>query len=181
MKSLSLSDKIETILFLESEPISISDLAKNLEIKEEKCLEEVKKIHQKYQDSKFVWDLVLNGEQVQLVAKKCFSGFIKKYLDRKNQNNHLSPTMLEVLSVILYRSPITKTGIEKIRGINSDLVLRKLAIKGLVEKKEKVKNSGIFFYSPSLRLMKKLGISKLENLPDYDKLSNEFKKIENFI
>ena len=34
MKNLSLSDKIETILFLESEPISISDLAKNLEIKE---------------------------------------------------------------------------------------------------------------------------------------------------
>lgn len=181
MKSLSLSDKIETILFLESEPISISDLAKNLEIKKEKCLEEVEKIHQKYQEPKFAWDLVFNGEQVQLVAKKRFSNFIKKYLNRKNKNSQLSSTMLEVLSVILYRSPVSKIEIEKIRGINSDLVLRKLAIKGLIEKKEKVKNSGIFLYSPSLRLMKKLGISKLENLPDYDKLSKEFKKIKDFV
>jgi segregation and condensation protein B len=181
MKSLSLSDKIETILFLESEPISISDLAKNLEIKEEKCLEEVEKIHQKYQDSRFVWDLVFNREQVQLVIKKRFSSFIKKYFNRKNQNSQLSPTMLEVLSIILYRSPISKIEIEKIRGINSDLVLRKLAIKGLIEKKEKVKKSGVFLYSPSLKLMKKIGISRLENLPDYDKLSKEFKKVETFL
>jgi segregation and condensation protein B len=180
MGEVILSEKIEIILFLESESVSISDLANSLEITKESCLEEIKKISQKYQKSEFVWDLVFNGEQVQLVTKKCFSDFIKKYFDKKNQNSQLSPTMLEVLSIILYRSPISKIEIEKIRGINSDLVLRKLAIKGLLEKKEKVKNSGIFLYSPSLKLMKKLGTSRLENLPDYDKLSKEFKKIKDF-
>jgi segregation and condensation protein B len=181
MEGITLNEKIEIILFLGSESVSVSDLANRLKIKKESCLEEIKKISQKYQRSEFVWELVFNEEQVQLVTKKRFSSFIKKYFDKKNQNSQLSPAMLEVLSIILYKNPISKIEIEKIRGINSDLVLRKLAIKGLIEKKEKVKKSGIFLYSPSLKLMKKLGIYRLENLPDYDKISKEFKKIKDFI
>jgi segregation and condensation protein B len=182
MDDPTLTEKIETILFLETEPVLITDLANNLEISKEECLKEISEISQKYKQSKFIWNVVSNEEEVQITTKKRFSAFIKKYFNKKkNQNNQISPAMLEVMSIILYRSPISKIEIEKLRGVNSDLVLRKLAIKGLIEKKEKVKNSGIFIYSPSLRLMKKLGVNELEKLPDYDKLSKEFKKVETFL
>jgi segregation and condensation protein B len=85
--------------------------------------------------------------------------------------------MLEVLSIIIYKGPIGKVGIEKIRGVNSDLILRKLTIKGLIEKEEHIENSKIFIYKPSLKLFKKLGISRLENLSEYAKLSSELKNL----
>lgn len=177
MKEQILINRIEAILFLETEPVEIKVLSKNLKIGEKECLEKLKKIAKKYQDLNLAWELVLNENQVQLAVNSKLSVFVKEYFNKKEKNEQFSPAMLEVLSIILYRGPIGKIGIEKIRGVNSDLILRKLTIRGLIERKEKIKNSEIFIYSPSLKLMKKLGISKLENLPDYDKLSREFELI----
>lgn len=181
MKELDLIEKIEVILFLENDLIDIKELARSLKIDEKKCLLVLDKLNKKYQSSEVVFEIVFNSKQAQLAVKKKFSDFIKKYFHQKKKNEQFSPAMLEVLSIVLYRSPIGKVGIEKIRGVNSDLILRKLSIRGLIDKKEKVKNSGIFIYQPSLKLMRKLGVSELENLPKYDKLSREFDSIKSFI
>jgi len=172
---LNLIKKIEAILFLEVDQIEITALAKNLDVEQNICLKEIKELEKYYKKNNMALTLVFNEDQIQLVLKPEMANFVEKYFHKKTKKEQFSPAMMEVLSIIVYKGPIGKVGIEKIRGVNSDLILRKLAIKGLIERAEQIKNSRIFVYKPSLKLLKKLGVSKLENLSEYDKLSSELK------
>lgn len=169
---ITLKNKIETILFVMAEEVAISKLAENLEVTAEECLLELKKLEADYRKSSSVLRLVFKRDEVQLVVKAESASFLKTYF-KIGKPEQLSPAMLEVLSIIAYKGPISKAGIEYIRGVNCRLILRKLAIKGLIEKKEQVVNSRIFLYEASLQLLKKLGILKLEDLPNYDKLTKK--------
>jgi segregation and condensation protein B len=173
----NLKNKIEIVLFLEADPVDVDNLAKNLEIEKIDCEKELEKIQDDYQKNDSAFRLVFNKNEVQLVSRPDLASFIKKYFQKKTKKEHFSPAMLEVLSIVIYKGPIGKVGIEKIRGVNSDLILRRLTIKGLIEKEEQVENSKIFIYKPSLKLLKKLGVAKLKDLSEYDKLTNELKKL----
>lgn len=170
-----LRNKLEAILFLESEPVEKGELAENLGIEKNLCQKELQGLKNNYKENDSALDLVITEDKVQLVTRKKLATFIEKYYKRKNKTEQFSPAMLEVLSIVLYKTPIGKAGIEKIRGVDCGLMLRRLLIKGLIEKQEKTENSKTFIYKPSLKLLKKLGISRLEDLPEYDKLSNELK------
>lgn len=172
--SIKLENKIETILFLESEPVFIDDLSKKLGISQDDCFEELKKIRNNYCKNNSSFDLVFNQNEVQLVIKKDLASFIKDYY-RNNKIEQLSPAILEVLAIISYKGPISKAKIEYIRGVNCSSILRKLALRGLIERREGIPNSRIFSYEPSLKFFKKLGISQLKDLPNYDKLTKDLR------
>ncbi|MCK5080979.1 MAG: SMC-Scp complex subunit ScpB [Candidatus Moranbacteria bacterium] len=169
-----MKNKIEAILFLEADPVFISKLAKNLEVTSKKCLTELKRVEDDYKKNDSSLRLVFKKDEVQLVVNPELSVFLKKYF-KNDKTEQLSPAMLEVLSIVVYKGPIGKASIEHVRGVNCSLILRKLAIRGLIDRKEQVDNSRIFIYEPSLKLLKKLGVSRLEDLPDYGKLTKELK------
>ncbi|EKE10649.1 MAG: hypothetical protein ACD_15C00221G0001 [uncultured bacterium] len=83
----------------------------------------------------------------------------------------LSSAALEVLSIIAYRGPISKPEIEAIRGINCSYTLRNLTIRGLIERENNPKDSRGYVYVVSFDFLKKLGVEKMENLPEYATLS----------
>jgi len=167
-----LKNKLEAILFLEADPIVISEVADKLKIDEKDCLEALESLDEDYKKRESALGLVLKGEKAQLIVSASLSEFVGKYF-KKEQSEQLSPAMLEVLAIVAYKGPISKAEVEYIRGVNCGLILRKLTIKGLIEKKEGVENSKVFSYEPSLELLKKMGISRLKDLPEYDKLTKE--------
>lgn len=85
----------------------------------------------------------------------------------------MSGPALEVLAITAYRGPISTAGIDYIRGVNSRLIVRKLAMQGLIEREENPDDSRSFLYKTGLDFLKSAGLNKLEDLPDYDKLSKE--------
>ena len=171
---IELKNKIEAILFLEAEPVVISKLAENLKITVEECQKELENLETNYSSINSALSLVFKKDEVQLVAASKLAPFLKEYF-KSEKSEQLSPAMLEVLSIIIYKGPIAKVFVEQIRGVNCDLILRKLTIRGLVDKVARLDNSRIFVYEPSLKLLKKLGISRLEDLPKYSKLSKELR------
>ncbi|MFA5420962.1 MAG: SMC-Scp complex subunit ScpB, partial [Patescibacteria group bacterium] len=89
------------------------------------------------------------------------------------------PASLETLTIIAYKGPIKKKSIEKIRGINCSLILRNLLLRGLIEEKsanEPEDNE----YTVSLDFIKFLGISKIDDLPEYASF-RENKEIDEMI
>ena len=82
----------------------------------------------------------------------------------------LTRPQLETLTVIAYKSPITKSEIEQIRGINCTMILRNLLMRGLIIEEEGTLES---VYTVSLETLSLLGITKVEDLPDYQKLHDE--------
>ncbi len=82
---------------------------------------------------------------------------------------------LETLSIILYKSPIKRSEIDYIRGVNSSFIVRNLLVRGLVERVTEKDGAGRgYSYKPTMDLLAHLGIAKIEDLPDYEKVKAEF-------
>jgi segregation and condensation protein B len=70
----------------------------------------------------------------------------------------------ETLAIVLYKEPVSRAEIDRIRGVNSAFILRNLMVKGLV-KREAVGNSFQFLSTPEL--LQYLGVTDKINLPQY--------------
>jgi len=82
---------------------------------------------------------------------------------------------LETLSIILYKAPITRVEIDYLRGVNSNFILRNLLIRGFIEKVVNPGDQRSYLYKPSLDLLSFLGVSKVEDLPEYVSIQEEIK------
>ena len=90
----------------------------------------------------------------------------------------LGKATLETLSIILYQGPIVKSRIDYIRGVNSSFILRNLLIRGLIERREHPEDKRTFLYSPTFDLLTHLGISRVEDLPEYGTARDEIRAFE---
>lgn len=169
---------IESLLFVSGEPVSIKKLAKTISVKEEEIEKALKEFSGDLKDRGLL--LVFKDKKVQLSTSPSNAAFVEKYL-KEDLREDLSRAASEALAIIAYRGPITRFNIEAIRGVNSSFILRALLIRGLVERIPNPKNRRSFLYRISFQFLNKIGLSKKEELPDYEKLHKDkrFDKIIN--
>ncbi len=107
--------------------------------------------------------LVETDTELQLVTAPGLSEFIESL--RKNElKGDIGKAGAETLAIILYREPISRAEIDRIRGVNSSFILRNLLVKGLVER-EAVGNTYNFRITPAL--LGQLGITSKSALPRF--------------
>ena len=75
----------------------------------------------------------------------------------------------ETLAIILYREPVTRAEIDRIRGVNSSFIVRNLLVKGLIER-EAVSNTFQFRITPEL--LQHLGVTTKAELPRFSEFMN---------
>lgn len=171
---MSLSSKIEAILFFKAEPISLKRLSQILEESETSIKEALNDLKNSLEGRGL--SLLERDSEYILGTNPEFSSIIEK-LQKEELSKDLSKASLETLSIILYKGPISRSEIDFIRGVNSTFILRNLMIRGLVEKILNPKDSRSYLYKPSFETLSYLGISSVENLPDREKV---LKEIESF-
>jgi segregation and condensation protein B len=94
-------------------------------------------------------------------------------LTREELSKDLGKAGLETLSIIVYKSPITRADLDYIRGVNSSFILRNLQIRGLVEKITNPADARSFLYRPTFELLQHLGVTRVEDLPEYGTLVDQ--------
>lgn len=77
---------------------------------------------------------------------------------------------LEVLAVILYRGASTKAQIDYIRGVNTASTIRSLLSRGLIERTSNPADSREYLYRPTTELLAHLGVTSVNDLPEYAKI-----------
>lgn len=167
---MTLDAKIESILFWKAEPISISKIAKILEISEEEVKGAIENLEKNLQGRGLA--LVMKDDEVTLRTAPEMSGVIEK-LTKEELSRDLGKAGLETLSIILYQGPISRKEIDYIRGVNSNFIVRNLLVRGLIEKVENPKDQRSFLYKPTFELLSFMGISKIEDLPEYATVKKE--------
>ncbi|MBI2507306.1 MAG: SMC-Scp complex subunit ScpB [Candidatus Niyogibacteria bacterium] len=169
----NLAKRIETILFIRGEPVAVEKLAKLLGSDKTKIREAAEELDQKLIGTALT--LVWSGDFVQLATRPAMAkdaeGLIKEEISRE-----ISSAAAETLAVISYRSPIMKSEIDYIRGVNSSYTLRGLLIRGLIERKTNPKDARTYIYQASIDFLKFLGISRIEDLPQYAESADKFKQ-----
>ncbi len=169
---MSLKSKIESLLFISTRPLSLKQIMEFTGGKKDETKKEIANLMAEYNQSDKGVNMQKIGLRYQMVSNSKNSEMISRFL-KEEMTGELTPASLETLTVIAYRGPITKAELEMIRGVNCSVILRNLLIRGLIEEKEDKKNM-VTTYRISFDFMKHLGITELNQLPDYEKLnSNE--------
>lgn len=169
-QSIPLDAKIEAILFFKSEPISINTLSKILHADESEIQASLEILKEKLQGRGIA--LLSKDDEVLLGTAPEASALIEAIM-KEELSRDLGKAGLETLSAILYQGPITRAELDYIRGVNSTFILRNLLIRGLIEKIPNPKDQRSFLYRPTFDLLSLLGVTRVEDLPEYDKVRLE--------
>ncbi len=167
---MNLKSIIESILFSIGEPISVDKLAKTLGKNKNLIKKIIEDLESDYKKKNRGLRIIKKGEKIQLVSSSENSLYIEKLIKNELQEG-LTPASLEALAVIAYKGPITRAEIEEIRGVNCSFILRNLLIRGLIERKGHPQDARAYIYEISFDFLKKLGLSSIEELPEYKKLT----------
>ena len=163
----SIASKIEAILFVSGEEMSVHKIQKALgdDVTKEDVLAQLGILQEAYQGKGI--RIIMKDEKVQMVSApehaKTIQALVKSHLTEE-----LTPAALETLACIAYREPIAKQEIDELRGVNSIFSLRSLLMRGLIEKTKKEDDARTEYYRVTLDFLKKLGIETITDLPDYD-------------
>jgi segregation and condensation protein B len=173
MEELTIDNQIEAVLFWKGEPQSIKKLAASLGKKEEEILLGLEILKEKIKGRGV--ELIYKDDEVTLGTAAKLSHIIER-LTKEELVRDLGRAGLETISIIAYKGPISRAEIDYIRGVQSNFILRNLQIRGLVEKITNPKDARSFLYKPTFDLLQFLGISKIEDLPEYEKVKIEFEQ-----
>jgi segregation and condensation protein B len=111
--------------------------------------------------------LVASGDRVQLVTAPEAGALIARYVG--SEGVRLSPASLETLAIVAYRQPVTRGVIERIRGVDSDYVLRSLLHRRLVVEQGRADTPGRpILYGTGFEFMERFGLTSLDDLPSLD-------------
>jgi segregation and condensation protein B len=167
---ITLEHKLEAVLFYIGEPISRRRLAQILAVTEE----EVSGVATRLAASMLERGLRLLciGDDYELVTAPEVSEVMMS-IRKEELERDLGKAGAETLSIILYSGPVSRATIEYVRGVNCSFVLRNLLIRGLVERKQDPKNQRSILYAPTPELLKYLGVSTVQELPEYDAVQRE--------
>lgn len=162
---MTLEAKIEGILFYKAEPVSVGELAKMLSVSKDEISEALMSLESASLARGVV--LVRVNDTVTLGTSAELSQLLE-ILKKEELNKDLSKATLETLSIVLYKNGVTRGEIDYIRGVNSSFILRNLSIRGLVERVVHPTDTRKYIYKPTIDTIRFLGITKVEELPDFE-------------
>ena len=169
MKLQQMESTLEAVLFAVGEPIEIQRLALALEWDELIVSQLLDRLQEKYDDTNAGVCLLRLDDRVQLCSRREYAEEIRKVLEVK-RNAPLSQAAFEVLAIIAYNQPVTKSFIEQIRGVDCSAVLSSLLQKSLIEERGRLDLPGrplIYGTTPDfLRVFCISSLSELPSLPE---------------
>ena len=156
---------IEAILFASGEPISVKRLADTVEVEEETVYKICKTLQDRKKTDESGICIVELNDSFQMCTNPDFADYIKKALEIK-KNIPLSQAAMEVLALIAYNQPVTKSFVEQVRGVESSQIVNNLVEKGLVEEAGRLDVPGRpISYKTSINFLRCFGLSGLDKLP----------------
>ncbi|MDQ3014596.1 MAG: SMC-Scp complex subunit ScpB [bacterium] len=167
---MPLDAQIEAILFWKGEPMKVKKLAAILDKTDEEIQAGLAELGKKIEGRGV--QLIVKEDEVMLGTHNELGTLIESLIKEELMRD-LGKAGLETLSIILYRGPVTRRDIDYIRGVNSNFILRNLLVRGLVEKVTNPQDERSFLYKPTFQLLSFLGISNIEELPEYTEVRKE--------
>ena len=167
---------LETMMFVWGEPLGVKDAAEVLEADKKDIRELFRELQAEYEHE---------GRGIRIREVDDAFGFVTlaendmflKKLCTPVRVRRLSQAALEVLAIIAYRQPVTRSEIDSIRGIKSERVIDGLIDKGLVEISGRSEGVGRpLIYATTKEFLKKFGFSSLKDLPEvpeYEEMRRE--------
>lgn len=161
---------LEGLLFVVGEDgLTLDQIEEVLELKEEEVKEVVNELKHSYENEDRGLRIDFLGNRLKLTTKFEHREYYQKLLENP-ETNTLSQAALETLAIIAYNEPITRMQIDKLRGVGSSQMIRKLVAKGLVKESGRSDLPGRpILYETTNDFLDYFGLSNIKELPDMEK------------
>ena len=168
---------LEAILFAMGESVELSKLAEIIEEDRDATKELLNRLSEKYQSPESGIELLELEDSYQLATKPAMYDSLVK-IAKTPRRMQLSESVLETLSIIAYKQPVTRLEIEAIRGVSSDYAVNKLLEYGLIcELGRKDAPGRPLLFGTTEEFLRSFGVKSLKDLPEIDTLQiEEFKQ-----
>ena len=156
---------IEAILFTMGDSVEISALAKAMEASAKEVKESIEYLKTKYENEDSGIGIIELENAVQLCTKKEMYEYLVK-IAKAPKKAVLNDSLMETLSIIAYKQPITRLEVEKIRGVNSDHAVNRLVEFGLVQELGRLDAPGRpLLFGTTEEFLRSFGVRSIEELP----------------
>lgn len=164
---------VEAVLFTMGESVEVRQLAAAIEKSEEEARDTVRRLMQRYdRDKRGIQIIELDGCYQMCTRMEYYENLIRVAATPKK--HALTDVVLETLSIIAYKQPITKLEIEKIRGVKSDHAVNRLVEYNLVQEVGRLDAPGRpALFATTEEFLRRFGIGSKEGLPDMDPVQAE--------
>jgi len=166
----TIKSALESLMFVWGQPLHVKDVAEMFNVPWREIYESMKELQEEYEEQ-------ARGIRIREIDKAfqfCSAPENGEYIERfctPTKEKKLSQSALEVLAIIAYKQPVTRSEIESIRGIKCERVIEGLAKKGLVE--EKGRSNGIgrpILYGTTKLFLEKFCFETLKDLPEIEEI-----------
>ena len=111
--------------------------------------------------------LLVDGDRVELATAPESGALVARYVG--TDAVRLSAASLETLAIVAYRQPVTKSAVERIRGVDSDYTIRTLLHRRLVVELGRSEAPGRpYLYGTGFEFLERFGLTSLDELPVLD-------------
>ncbi len=164
---------IEAILFAAGHPMRYDKLSEvlGLTVKDVKTMVREMAEHFSLEDTHHGIQLLLYPTTCQLATKEQYAPYIREALGIRRGGN-LSASSLEVLAVVAYNQPVTRSFIDLVRGVDGSYAVNSLLDKGLIEAAGRLDAPGRpMLYVTTDKFLRVFGINSLDELPETEALN----------
>ncbi len=169
----NIEGRIETLIFLSEEKLSMEELARFYEIDREEIVEILTDLKEKRKISGI--NIKIENDIVSLVSNPLYGEDVKRFFNPEMKIKKLTKSAMETLAIIAYKGPITKGEIESIRGVGVEKTMANLLEKNLIFVSGKRKSIGTpNLYQVTEDFYSYLNVTGKGDLPGYE----QFEKIE---
>ena len=159
---------IEAILFAAGYPVKYEKLSEVIGLPQRDIRNITARMAEGYKERGI--QLLLYPDTCQLTTKEVFAPYIREALGIKRGGN-LSASSLEVLAVVAYNQPVTRSYIDVIRGVDSSYAVTSLLDKGLIEAVGRLDAPGRpMLYGTTDKFLRVFGLNSLADLPETEAL-----------
>ncbi len=166
--------RLEAVLFVADEPLSVRRLAQLATLTDVAEVEElIVRLNSALDTngSSFRIERVATG--YRMLTRREFVSWLDK-LHQRQSALKLSSPMLETLAIVAYRQPLTRADLEAIRGVQSAEMLKQLMERELVRIAGEDDSLGRpFLYETTQRFLELYGLQSLDDLPMSDRLQRK--------
>ena len=156
---------IEAILFTMGESVELSRIAEAIELDKKETKKILKEMIEHYKGSSAGVEIMeLDGAYQMCTKPEMYEYLIR--IAKQPKRRVLTDVLLETLSIVAYKQPVTKAEIEKIRGVSSDHAVSKLVEYNLICELGRLDAPGRpLLFGTTEEFLRSFGVNSIDNLP----------------
>ena len=156
---------IEAILFTMGESVELEKIADAIELDKKETQKIIEQMMEHYKDDSIGLQIIeLDGAYQMCTKPEMYEYLIR--IAKQPKHRALTDVLLETLSIIAYKQPITKVEIEKIRGVSCDHAVSKLVEYNLVCELGRLDAPGRpLLFGTTEEFLRSFGVQSLDELP----------------